>query len=186
MSKEMDSSFVLVEEKKTVFAVVDIREEKYEQVFVALATRIEAINALYKELQNAEQRWQKAFGELQNYVTGLGTDEERWAFVTALARLNAKKQRVRAAEEADIEFVYDYFYQSEGYESTQASWDGALALDPEALASIFRESVTADHWLAGLERASVVRVVGEGDPTAVLYWRPDDESVVVERGIVES
>jgi len=175
-----DRDFVIIEEQVRAVAV-DISHEKLTQTFEFLATRFKAINALYEEMERAEEKWQAAFGELDAFVKGLKSDEERWAFMTALTQLNARKMSVRAAEDACISGLYDYRFGDEFIgESVQVSWDCALELNPKALEAILGESKVAQKWLAKLEEPSVVRVVKDGKRTAVLQWRPGDEAVVVE------
>lgn len=159
---------------------INIPQEKFVQAFEGLAERVEAINALHAKMLAAEKKWRAAFSELEETIRGLTTDDERWAFLAALARLDFEKKRLMAAEDADIEFVYEYFYESEGYESKQAAWDGALSLDPDALREIFGESEAVDDWLATLEEPSVVRVVNGRSRKSVLHWRPGDEPVLVK------
>lgn len=175
-----DGDFVVIEERVRAVAI-DISHEKLTQTFEFLATRFKVINALYDEVQRAEEKWQAAFSELEKAVKGLKSDEERWAFMTALAQLNARKMSVRAAEDACISGLYDYRFGDEFIgESVQVSWDCALEVNPEALEVILGESKAAQKWLAKLEEPSVVRVVKDGKRTAVLQWRPGDEAVVVE------
>lgn len=174
-----DADCVVVE--GTVKAVaIDISQEKFTQASESLAARFEAINALYAEMLGVEKKWREAFSELDQAVKGLASDEERWAFVTALARLDFEKKRLMAAEDADIEFVYEYFYESEGYGSRQAAWDGALSLDPDALREIFGESEAVDDWLATLEEPIDVRLVNGRSRKSVLRRRPGDEPVLVK------
>ena len=85
---------------------IDIPQEKLVQALEGLVERVEAINALHAKMLAAEKKWREAFSELDQAVKGLASDEERWAFVTALARLDFEKKRLMAAEDADIEFVY--------------------------------------------------------------------------------
>ena len=171
-----DADCVVVE--GTVKAVaIDISQDKFTQASESLAARFEAINALYAEMLGVERKWREAFSELDQAVKGLTSDEERWAFLTALARLDFEKKRLMAAEDADIAFVYEYFYESEGYGSKQAAWDSALSLDPDALREIFGESEAVDDWLATLEQPGVVWLVNGRSRKSVLRWRPGDEPV---------
>jgi len=175
-----DSDFVVIEERIRSVAF-DISHEKITQTVEFLAERFKAINALYEEMERAEEKWQAAFGELDAFVKGLKSDEERWAFMTALTQLNARKMSVRAAEDACIFGLYDYCYGEKLIsESVQVSWDCALDLNPKALEEILGESKAVQKWLAKLDEPSVVRVVKDGKRTAVLQWRPGDEAVVVE------
>ena len=164
------------EESRSV-GEIDIPQEKFVQAFEGLVERVEAINALHAKMLAAEKKWRAAFSELEDAIQGLTTDEERWAFLTALARLDFEKKRLMAAEDADIAFVYEYFYESEGYGSKQAAWDSALSLDPDALREIFGESEAVDDWLATLEQPGVVWLVNGRSRKSVLRWRPGDEPV---------
>lgn len=164
---------------------IDIPQEKFVQAFEGLAERVEAINALHAKMLAAEKKWRAAFSELEDAIQGLTSDEERWAFLTTLARLNVQGKRFMAAERTAIEGVYGYYYQMAGYsESKQAAWDGALSLDPDALREILGESEAVDDWLATLEEPSVVRLVNGRSRKSVLHWRPGDEPVLVKPGRV--
>lgn len=177
-----DADCVVVE--GTVKAVaIDISQDKFTQASESLAARFEAINALYAEMLGVEKKWREAFSELDQAVKGLASDEERWAFVTALAQLNARNMRVMAAEKGSIEDVFDYRYGEEWVgESMQTSWDHALDLNLEALREILGESEEVEEWLATLEEPSVVRVVNGRSRKSVLHWRPGDEPVVINPG----
>ncbi len=180
MFSEDDGEFVVIEEKVRAVAI-DIRHEMLTEAFEFLATHFEAINALYDEMLGVEEKWREAFSELDEAIKGLESDEERWAFMTALTQLNARKMRVMAAEDASIAGLYDYRFGDEFIgESMQVSWDHALDLNPKALEVILGESEAAQKWLAKLDQRSVVRVVRDGKRTAVLHWRPDDEADVVQ------
>jgi len=172
-------------EKAKAVVTVDISQETFIQAYEVLAKRVEAINALHAEMLEVETKWREAFSELDEAVRGLASDEERWAFVTAVAQLKARKMRVMAAEDGDIEFVYEYFYESAGYSSKQAAWDDAL-LEPEALQAILGESEEIEEWLATLEEPTVVRVVNGRSRKSVLHWRPGDEPVVIMPGRIRA
>lgn len=137
----------------------------------------------FQGMLEAEKKWREAFSELDGAVKGLASDEERWAFVTALAHLNARKRWVMAAEEGSITDVYDHRYGQERVgESMQMAWDHASELNLEALQEILGESEAAEEWLATLKQPSVVRVVNGRSRKPVLHWRPGDEPVVINPG----